>query len=241
MEGQNLNEVKESLGFLVELLKKNDRISFITFDDNAELLMAPKLVGESRKMIDAAIKSLHVRGSTNIGMGIETTFKTMIDRKSKNQVTGILLLSDGIDNMWWHQGGAVVDKFFEQWTPKLKDHSYTIHTYGYGADHDATLMDQIALRNGGAFHYVHDVANVGDSFADYLGGLCSVIGKNAKIYIKLNPNQLFPEIRFKKTYGSMFSGEKETLRTVSVNNLLKGLAKDFVFEVTLNGVKDPEC
>lgn len=241
MEGEKLKEVKESLGFLVELLKKNDRISFVTFDTHSEYLMAPKLIGESREQIDAAINYLHVQGSTNIGKGIETTFKAMVDRKSKNQVTGILLLSDGHDNQWWRKGGPVVDKFFEEWTPKLKDHPYTIHTYGYGADHDADIMDQIAKLNGGAFHYVHDIANVSDSFADYLGGLCSVIGRDAKIDLKLNMTDLFPEIRFKKTYGRQFSGDKETLRTINVNNILKGCAKDFIFELTLNGVKDAEC
>jgi len=73
-----------------------------------------------------------------------------------------------------------------------------------------------------------------------LGGLCSVIGKNASVDIRLNPTETFPEIRFKKTYGIAFSGDKETQRKISLNNILKGFAKDFIFEITLNGVNDTE-
>ena len=35
---------------------------------------------------------------TNVRAGIESVFEAMINRKTKNQVTGVILLSDGIDN-----------------------------------------------------------------------------------------------------------------------------------------------
>jgi len=38
----------------------------------------------------------------------------------------------------------------------------------------------------------------------------------------------------------LFSGDKETQRKISLNNILKGYQKDFIFEVTLNGVNDTE-
>jgi len=221
-------------------LKPNDRISIVAFDDKSELVLAPKLIKNSRENIESAIKSLHVCGSTNISAGLTTTFNTMLNRKSKNQVTGIILLSDGQDNQYFNKGGAIVDNYFKEWSEKLKDHSYNIHTFGYGDDHDAELMDQIAHLNGGGFHYVNDVELVSESFADYLGGLCSVVGKNAFVDIKLNPTETYPEIRFKKTYGILFSGDKETQRKISLNNILKGYAKDFMFEVTLNASSDTD-
>jgi len=157
MEGQKIREVKQSLRFLLDLLKPKDRISIVTFDDYSRLVLAPKLVRDSRETILEAIDSLHVKGATNISEGLTDTFKTMLARKSQNQVTGIILLSDGQDNKYFNQGGAVVEKYFKEWSEKLKDHSYNIHTFGYGDDHDAELMDHIARLNGGAFHYVNNV------------------------------------------------------------------------------------
>jgi len=196
MKGEKINQVKESLMLLLDLLKPNDRISFITFHSVSKYIMAPKKVGQSRSLIESVIQSLSVAESTNIRAGIYTAFKAILDRKSKNQVTGIILLSDGMDNQYFHKGGERVNNFFAEWSEKLASHPYNMHTFGYGHDHDANLMEQIARLNGGSFHYINDVSKVDESFADYLGGLCSVIGRNAYLNIKLNPSDTFPEIRF---------------------------------------------
>merc|ERR1711939_1017134 len=58
--------------------------------------------------------------------------------------------------------------------------------------------------------------------------------------VTLKPSELFPEIRFERTYGSLFSGTKETERHLNLSNIIKGYAKDFIFEITLNGVSDTE-
>jgi len=61
------------------------------------------------------------------------------------------------------------------------------------------------------------------------------------VNLKLNANKHFPEIRFKKTYGTAFIGEKETERQLKIPTVLKGFSKDFIFEVTVNGVKNPNA
>jgi len=72
---------------------------------------------------------------------------------------------------------------------------------------------------------------VSDSFVDCLGSLCSVISENASYKIKLLPTDLFPEIRFKKTYGDNWSGDKEDERTLKLKNITKSYKKDFMFEI----------
>jgi Mg-chelatase subunit ChlD len=241
MYGPRLKNVKQSLKYLLDLLKPTDRISIIIFDDKAETLLAPKLVGKSRALIEQAIDSIQDRGSTDIRSGLRRAFEEMLKRKSKNQVTGVLLLSDGQDNQFFRKGGAIVDTFFEEWSAKLKDHEHTVHTFGYGDDHDETLLDQIAKCKGGNFYYVKDLELVSENFIDCLGGLSSVIGQNATIRINLKAQDVFPEIRFKKTFGGMWSGEKETERTISFGNISKGVAKDFIFEITLPASKDTDA
>jgi len=240
MYGERLKNVKQSLKYLLDLLKPNDRISIILFDNRADTLLAPKLIGKSRDLIDQAINSIQDRGSTDIRSGLQSAFEGMLNRKSKNQVTGVLLLSDGQDNQYFKKGGAIVDAFFETWSSKLKDHEHTVHTFGYGDDHDETLLDQIAKCKGGNFYYVKDLELVSDNFVDCLGGLSSVIGQNAQIKIKLRSQDVFPEIRFKRTFGAMWSGEKETERVINFGNITKGCAKDFIFEITLPGTKNSD-
>lgn len=238
MSGTKLDEVKQSLQYLLDLLKPQDRISIIVFDDRSELILAPKLIGNNRELILTTINKMSTRGSTNIRAGLDTAFKAMNDRQTKNEVTGVFLLSDGNDNCWFHRDLKKVEEFYEETAELVRSQSFTVHTFGYGDGHDEDLLDKISEKYGGNFYYVKDLTLVSDSFVDSLGGLCSCIGKKAEIKINLNMLTLFPEIRFSKTYGAQFNGTKETERTLLINNIFKGFKKDFIFEITLNGVKD---
>jgi hypothetical protein len=64
-------------------------------------------------------------------------FQTIKDRKFKNQVTSVFLLSDGLD------GGAEKRVEAELLKAGIED-NFTIHTFGFGADHDPTLMSSIS-------------------------------------------------------------------------------------------------
>merc|ERR1712014_330840 len=140
MSGQKLQEVKKSLHYLLDLLKPDDRISIILFDTVSDLILRPKKVGSSRAQIEEAIDFIRDRNATNIAGGLETAFNSMIERKTKNQITGVLLLSDGQDNQYFRRGGVVVDQFFAKWDEKMTNDEYTLHSFGYGNDHDDNLL-----------------------------------------------------------------------------------------------------
>lgn len=178
MRGEKLKQVKISLGYLLELLKPTDRISITLFDSRATVLLAPKLIGPSKKMIQDAIDSIQDRGATSIRAGLEHAFNAIINRGTKNQVTGVMLLTDGLDNSGTFDGPAV-ENYFNSCKEILQNDEFTLHTFGYGHDHDAALMEQIATLNGGNFYYVSNLETVSDTFVDCLGGLLSVIGQNA--------------------------------------------------------------
>merc|ERR1712232_1234314 len=240
MSGKKLQEVKKSLHYLLDLLKPDDRITIILFDTVSDLILRPKKVGSSRAQIEEAIDFIKDRNATNISAGLETAFSSIIERQTKNQMTGVLLLSDGQDNQYFRKGGAIVDQFFAKWDEKMPNVDYTLHSFGYGDDHDENLLNEIAQKKGGTFNYVKDIELVSDSFVDCLAGLTSVVGKNAVVDIDLLSSSFFPEIRFKKTYGSQFSGNDMIKRIVTLNNLTKGYNKDFVFEITLDRSENTE-
>ena len=72
-------------------------------------------------------------------------------------MTSILLLSDGLD-----EGAELrVKKLAEQ---HIIEGSYTINTFGYGSDHDAIMMDDIARQKDGTFYYIDKLDMVEKSF-----------------------------------------------------------------------------
>jgi len=93
----------------------------------------------------------------------------MLNRKSKNDVTGVLLLSDGCDNTNFHKDTNNVTKFQKKWENKLKNEEFTVHCFGYGNGHDSNLMEFISNSYNGNFYYVKDLDTISDVFIDCLG------------------------------------------------------------------------
>lgn len=238
MRGRKMEQVKSSLKLLLDVLKPDDRISLIIFNDESKLILAPKKVGISRKVIEVSINKIKSCGSTNVSSGIKEAFRAMKHRKTKNSVTGVFLLSDGIDVHGSFVQKKNVEATLERYKNEIYSKDFNLHTFGYGPDHDGTLLDVISFWGDGKFNYIKDLDMVVECFADCLGNLFEEIAKNCWITISLKPNVVFfPKICFGKTYGRCFSGEKETQRLLRLKSLQAGFDKNFIFEIKLNGVE----
>ena len=95
-------------------------------------------------------------------------------------------------------GGAVVDRFFKHYSEKYQNGDFTIHTFGYGNDHDEGLLEQISNKGNGKFYYVDNIELVSDNFVDCLVDLTSIIGINSYINIFLTPSSVYPDLKFNK-------------------------------------------
>lgn len=98
------------------------------------------------------INGLHAGGGTRIISGMDLAFKTIRDRKVPNKVTSVFLLSDGQD------GGA--DNSVKQALadPINKDLGvFSIHSFGFGTDHDEGLMNKIACQKDGSFYFIKEL------------------------------------------------------------------------------------
>lgn len=49
-----------------------------------------------------------------------------------------------------------------------------VFTFGYGGEHDASMLRAIADAGSGLFYYIDNIDCIPDSFCDCLGGLLSV-------------------------------------------------------------------
>lgn len=99
MSGTKINLVKDTLKLLLDLLNEKDRLSLITFSSTAYRLGGLKKVNSQNKnQFLAQINGIAAGGGTSIGNGMSLAFKTLLEKKYKNQVNSIFLLSDGLDS-----------------------------------------------------------------------------------------------------------------------------------------------
>lgn len=57
----------------------------------------------------------------------------------------------------------------------LPNECFTIHSFGFGADHDGPMMNKICSLKDGNFYYVEKLDQIDEFFVDALGALFSVV------------------------------------------------------------------
>ncbi|KAL1201927.1 E3 ubiquitin-protein ligase WAV3 [Cardamine amara subsp. amara] len=174
MEGVKLDLMKQAMGFVIQNLGETDRLSVIAFSSTARRLFSLRLMSETGKQAAMqAVNSLVAGGGTNIAEGLKIGARVIEDRRWKNPVSGMMLLSDGQDNYTLSHNGVRLRSDFESLLPSSC--RIPIHTFGFGSDHDAELMHTISAVSSGTFSFIETETVIQDAFAQCIGGLLSVV------------------------------------------------------------------
>lgn len=166
-----LENVKQSMKFVLPFLKATDRISIVTFGEQADVKVSCLIPDVA--ILTSVIDSLETEGCTNLSAGLMLASGcAALDPARK---VGIVLLTDGHANA----GVCAPDALLDLVKNGLSQYSLT--SVAYGEDHNATLLTQFAASSGGSYNIVNNLEDVATVFGEILGGLKSVVAQN--IYV----------------------------------------------------------
>ena len=66
----------------------------------------------------------------------------------------------------------------------MSNNKLVINTFGFGKEHDAELMSNIAKVQDGNFYYIEKFEDVDVMFVDALGALISIVAENVELTLK---------------------------------------------------------
>lgn len=229
MRGEKLELVQKTMHFLLTQVQDNDRVSIITFNGKGTKLCGlVKGSAEGKQKLAKIIDSLYANGDTNLVEGLSLGLKILSNRKIVNTSSAILLLTDGIDSQ---KTTSVQRAKIAIEDIKVPD-QYTIHTFGYGKNHDAQLLNSISdLKNGG-FYYIEQFNNISEAFANCLGEIMSVLFDS--IQVNLVTQACPAPFRLKKVFSD--SGDN----SFPVSNLIRGMKKEVIFIIELDYCEFPQ-
>ena len=219
MSGSKLELVKEALAYLLTQLQDGDRLSVVAFDHRITHIFGLKRCDEKgRKVMEAKIqRDLRASGGTNIKLGLTAGLNCLKQRKTRNAVSAIMLLTDG-------QGGAPSSEQLRAWQ---EENAIPIHCFGFGVDHDAKTLTNIAELSSGNFDFIEKFELVGDAFATCLGGLLSVAAQ--EVVLKLTCENDYSMIQnINTTYPMKMSNDSKSAE-ITIPDMLSEESKSIVF------------
>lgn len=220
MGGIKVELVRQTIGFLVTKLTKHDRLSIVVFDDQA-YRVCPLLPCDevNRPILEDYSDRFTAEGGTNMLAGLECGLTVLAGRTTINTVTSLFFLSDGQDNETntaLARSQATLTRY-----RGLIQGEFTLHTFGYGSDHDSNIMCNMADQGLGAFHYVEKFESIAEAFADSFGGLVSQVARSIEVRLELLPAPVV--CRITKMYTKA-GDQVYTLPAIMANE-----SKDLVF------------
>ena len=171
MEGERLSAVKRTLRAAAGLWQPRDRVTLVTFGDEAAVVTDQLQMDEAGQIqFYEAVGAIHTSGCTNMGAAFDALRGTTYD--------GVALLTDGVVNVGDASTAGLSGK-----AAGLGSMPFT--TLGYGADHNRALLNRVALKSRGAYIYVDSDEMLPEAMGDLIGGLRTELYKDATLRLSV--------------------------------------------------------
>ena len=183
MDADNrLGLVKRSLRLLVDQLEESDKVGIVTYGSNAREVLQPTSAYK-RDEILRIIDSLSTEGATNAEAGLRVGYQMAERNFRPGAVNRVVLCSDGVANV----GVTGPQGILATVAAEVKK-GITISTVGVGmGNYNDVLMEQLADKGDGNYHYVDRLDEARRVFVDQLTGTLQTIAKDVKIQVEFDP------------------------------------------------------
>lgn len=237
MAGSKIALLKRAMSFVIQNLSFSDRLSIIAFSSTARRIFPLRRMNAAgRQQALHAVNSLAPNGGTNIAEGLKKGVKVFIDRRWKNPVGSIILLTDGQDT-YNVTSRAQIGVDYQSLVPNTIHRNngeglkIPVHAFGFGVDHDATLMHSISEISGGTFSFIEAEDVIQDAFAQCIGGLLSVVVQDLHVEVRCAQSRLQLSSVKAGSYQSSLTNNAR-MASIKVGDLYAEEERDFL--VTLN-------
>merc|ERR1719313_2672129 len=175
--GGKLRQVQDATRFIIEQADPRDRLGLVAFNSNAtRVLRLRRMNAEGKNDANVAALRLAAGGGTSIAAGLDMALSVMERRRQRNKVSAILLLTDGQDGSTRSRLPGLLRR--------AANANCAVYAFGFGGDHDAALLSEIAEQAQTPFTFVEDTEKIREAFAGAVGGLSSIMAQRVELTLK---------------------------------------------------------
>jgi Ca-activated chloride channel homolog len=178
-----LELAKDSLHLLVDQLGVEDSVAIATYAGRVTKVLEPTPTTR-RSRIHAAIDSLRSGGSTAMNSGIDLAYDMARRAYVEGAENRVVVLSDGDANVGPSSHSQILDTI-----GVYAGRGISLSTIGFGmGNYKDTLMEQLADRGDGNYHYVDSMREAEKVFGQDLAGNLQTIARDVKIQVEFDPD-----------------------------------------------------
>jgi Ca-activated chloride channel family protein len=174
--------VRFALGLMVTQLDPRDRLSLVTFDSQARLILEAVPAARATD-IQAAVAALATSATTNLLAGVELGYQIAARHFRSGETNRVLLCTDGVANVGPADAEAVLAK-----VGQYRRQGITLTSVGVGSgSYDDRMLEQLANRGDGNYVFVDSPEQARRVFVDDFAGTLQMVARNAKIQVEFSP------------------------------------------------------
>lgn len=225
-----IEDLRKAVKFIIEQSSPQDRLSIVTFNNSAaRVLRMRNMTSDGKNDALCAAMRLTAGGGTSITSGLTMGLDILEQRRQRHKVSAILLLTDGQDRSAASNMPRLI--------ARARAEGSALYAFGFGSDHDAKLLSEVAEHAQTPFTYVEDTENLTEIFAGALGGLTSVVAQNVELILTCH----VPLKHLHTPFATQRDPDGRRV-TVKIPDVFAGERRDFVVElqVPAGGSSGPE-
>ena len=174
--------VHQAVELLLAGLPGTVRVGIVAYSDDAQVVFDPMAIGGNvEQMMQRIRREIVPTNSTNAEAGLRYGYEMALSEAQEGRQVMVLLLSDGVANV----GATGTDDILESIGERADIGLSTIGV-GLGPFNDA-LMEQLANKADGTYHYIDTVRQAQRIFVDNLTSLLSEAARDARVQVEFNP------------------------------------------------------
>jgi Ca-activated chloride channel homolog len=187
MKGVPLETVKQAAQQLIHQLRPHDRLSVVSFDHQAKVVIPNQVVGNDPSVLANKINSLKAGGGTSIDEGIKLGIREMSSNPTEG-TSHAFVLTDG-ENEHGDNDRCIKLAGFST------ENKITLHTLGFGEHWNQNILEKIADVGAGTLAYIEKPENALTEFGRIFSRIQSVSLTNAYLQVTLQPRVRLAELK----------------------------------------------
>lgn len=176
MSGPPLVQACQSLGALVSAMDPSDRVSLVTYGDQARVVLESCPVSQAREVLPGLIAQIRADGCTALHAGWLAGAAQVAPFVGQYAISRVILLSDGCANV-----GKFDPVELAADAVALRSEGISVSTYGIGAGFNEDLMSSLAQAGGGNGFYAESADALAGHFVDEMGMLSRAVARDLEV------------------------------------------------------------